>query len=219
MCASPFVRPIPGTVVSTRDAASASCSACSVSRSTLPPCLRVVSADSIASRMLSSGSTSRFASAEAARCRAFSSRASSRARPRRTSAKAASRHAAAASTAKPARIARRLRARRRAAASAAARASPRNSRSPVVRARSVASAQASNCARRPSRGRYSGSRPASSHSATASTRRRWRSRSSRRSSIQVRSRFHWPRIASWATSTVGVRVTGSRSKERRRCSP
>ena len=124
-----------------------------------------------------------------------------------------------ASTAKPARIARRLRARRRAAVSAAARASARNSRSPAVRARSVASAQASNWARRPSRGRYSGSRPESSHSSTASTSRRWSNRSSRRSSIHVRSRSHWPRIASWATSTVGVRVRGSRSNESSRCSP
>ena len=42
---------------------------------------------------------------------------------------------------------------------------------------------------------------------------------SRRSSIHPRSRSHWDRIASCATSTVGVRVSGSRSKVSRRCSP
>ena len=108
------------------------------------------------------GIDSRFACADAASWRAVARRASSRAWLRRTSANAARADAAAASTANPASVARRLRARRRPTASAAARASARNSRSPAVRARSVAPAHASNCASRPSRGRYSGSRPASS---------------------------------------------------------
>ena len=218
-CPMPVLRPMPGTVDSTREVASASWRACSASVSMVPSCRRVVSAASIASRMLRSGSTSRFACADAASWRAVARRASSRASLRRTSANAASTEAAAASTANPASVARRRRARRRAAAFAAARASARNSRSPAVRARSVAPAQASNCASRPSRGRYSGSRPASCHSATASTSRRWRRRSSRRSSIHPRSRSHWDRIASCATSTVGVRVSGSRSKVSSRCSP
>ena len=73
--------------------------------------------------MLRSGSTARFAWAEAASWRAVARRASSRASLRRTSANAASADAAAARSANPASVARRLRARRRAAASAAVRAS------------------------------------------------------------------------------------------------
>ena len=102
--------------------------------------------------------------ADAATWRAVARRASSRASLRRTSANAARIEAAAASTANPATVARRRRARRRTVASAAARASARYSRSPAVSARSVAPAHASNCASRPSRGRYSGSRPVSCHS-------------------------------------------------------
>ena len=212
-------RPTTRCAESTREVPSASCRACWASMSTLPSCRRVVSAASIASRMLRSGSTARFAWAEAASWRAVARRASSRASSRRTSANAASAEAAAARSANPASVARRRRARRRAAASAAVRASERNARSPAVRARSVAPAQASSWANRPSRGRYSGSRSASSHSATASTRRLWRSRCSRRSSIHPCSRSRWDRIASCATSTVGARVSGSRSKVSRRCSP
>ena len=57
--------------------------------SMVPSCRRVVSAASIASRMLRSGSTARFACAEAASWRAVARRASSRACPRNTSANTA----------------------------------------------------------------------------------------------------------------------------------
>ena len=114
----PVPRPTPGTVDSTRELASASCRACWASVSTVPSCRRVVSAASIASKMLRSGSTSRFASADAASWRAVARRASSRASLRTTSAKAARVDAAAASTANPTSVARRLRERRRATASA-----------------------------------------------------------------------------------------------------
>ena len=93
--------------------------------------------------------------------------------------------AAAASAANPASIARRRRARRRAAASAAGTGGDQvlaltcghgevGTHPPTTRTAPAG----------PRRGRYSGSRPVSCHSATASTSRRRRRRSPRRSSIQ-----------------------------------
>ena len=64
-----------------------------------------------------------------------------------------------------------------------------------------------------------GSRSAASHSATATASRRWVRMSSRASSIQPRSRSHAPSSASWAISTVGSRVAGSRSNESNRRRP
>ncbi len=65
----------------------------------------------------------------------------------------------------------------------------------------------------------SGSRPDPRHSPAARDRRRsWR-RSSRASSIQVRSLAHAVSRASCAISTVGSRVDGSRSKVSSRCRP
>ena len=65
-CPMPVLRPTPATADSTREVASASWRACWASVSTVPSRRRVVSAASIARRMLRSGSTSRFACAEAA---------------------------------------------------------------------------------------------------------------------------------------------------------
>ena len=81
------------------------------------------------------------------------------------------------------------------------------------------SAHASAMSRRPPAYRKLGSDPAPSQSAVAAASRRRVRRSSRASSIQVRSRGQWSSSASWATSTVGVRLAGSRSKVRRRWRP
>ena len=114
-CPMPVLRPTPGTAVSTREVASASCRACSASGRTVPSCRRVVSAASIASRMLRSGSTSRFASrggGQLARRREAGvvSRLAAEDERERCEQRTPRRRA----VANPASVARRLRARRRA---------------------------------------------------------------------------------------------------------
>ena len=72
--------------------------------------------------------------------------------------------------------------------------------------------QSSASSRRAPRYSSPSSRPAPSQLRAASVRWRWTRRPSRSASSQPRSRGHWRIRASWATSTVGSRLAGSRSK-------
>ena len=79
--------------------------------------------------------------------------------------------------------------------------------------------QSSASSRRAPRYSSPSSRPAPSQLRAASVRWRWTRRPSRSSSSQPRSRGHWRISASWATSTVGSRLAGSRSKLSSRAAP
>ena len=114
-------------------------------------------------------------------------------------------------------------AKRSASAASRARRSSRQTEryclSIPVSTRSVDSAQASNRSRRAPRSRKLGSRSACSHSAAALASRRWLRISARDWLSHSRRRGHSRSRASWATSTVGPRVRGSRSNESRRARP
>ena len=108
---------------------------------------------------------------------------------------------------------------RRASRSRSRALAARYSCSSRERASSVDASHARSSSRRRPRSSRLGSRPEPSQSAAATESRRCWRRSSWAPSIHMRRRSHERSSASWATSTVGPRVAGSRSKESRRWRP
>ena len=100
-----------------------------------------------------------------------------------------------------------------------ARLVARNVRSSAVSGTSARAAHASATLERSPAVQEAGSAPAATQSASPWHSRRRASRSSRAASIHPRSRGQLPSSASWATSTVGVRLAGSRSNVSRRWRP
>ena len=218
--------PTSGTLRTTRDAVTARCRASTASGSASAPCDRVSSIAARASSMLRSGSSGMLATAAAASSRAEATRRSCSAWRRWSSAMKPPTRATTRATAMAARCQRSRRLARacRAIASASSRRSrsrasllvSRNSRSGSGRSACSRPALSRVISRRAPRYSDPGSRPSSTQVRAASRKRPRAMIASRSSSIQDRRRGHSRSRASWASSTVGTRVRGSRSSVRSR---